>query len=75
MPVQIDKSKYGKTKSLLKREGTLESQEKYPFSIEMAGSCGFRGGFGCRIFSSAKSNSSIRFKDTLAFTTCQSIAS
>ena len=75
MPVQIDKSKYGKTKSLLKREDTLESQEKYPFSIEMAGSCGFRGGFGSRIFSSAKSSSSIRFKDTLAFTTCQSIAS
>lgn len=74
MPAKIHESKYSQKKSLLKSEGTFESQEKYPFSIEMAGSCGFKGGFGSRIFSSARSSSSIRFKDTLAFTTCQSIA-
>ena len=75
MPAHIHESKYSETTSLLKREGTFESQEKYPFSIEMAGSCGFIGGFGSRIFSSARSSSSIRFKDTLAFTTYQLIAS
>jgi hypothetical protein len=50
---------------------TLESQEKYPFLIEIAGSPGSRGGFGRRILSSAKSSSSRRFKDTFALTTCQ----
>jgi hypothetical protein len=44
---------------------TLESQEKYPFLIEIAGSPGSRGGFGRRILSSAKSSSSRRL------TTCQ----
>ena len=37
----------------------------------MAGSPGSRGGFGRRILSSAKNSSSSRFKDTFAFTACQ----
>ena len=68
------KKKKKKKRTFVKRECTFESQEKYPFLIEMAGSFGFNGGFGSKTFSSARSSSSSRFSDTLAFTTCQSMA-
>lgn len=48
---------------------TFASQEKYPFSIEIAGSPGSMGGFGNRILSSARSRSSRRFNETFALTT------
>ena len=50
---------------------TFESHEKYPSLIEIAGSPGSRGGFGCRTLSLANNSSSKRCNDTLAFTTCQ----
>ena len=53
---------------------TFASHEKLPFLTEMAGNPGSRGGFGRRTLSSAESSSSRRFKDTFAFTTCQSKA-
>lgn len=39
--------------------------------MEMAGNPEVRGGLGRRTFSSANRNSSKRFNDTFAFTTCQ----
>lgn len=53
---------------------TFESQEKYPFLIEMAGSLGSTGGLGRRILSSCKNSSSRRFNETFAFTACQGAA-
>ena len=51
---------------------TLESHEKYPSLIEMAGSPGSPGGFDERILSSARNNSSSRISDTFTFTTFKS---
>lgn len=48
---------------------TFESQEKFPFFIETAGSSGSSGELGIKILSSAKSSSSRRCNDTFAFTT------
>jgi hypothetical protein len=66
--LRISKPCHYKTSNITNE--TFESQEKNPFLIEMAGSPGSRGGFGKRTRSSAKSNSSRRFTDTLALTAC-----
>lgn len=49
---------------------TLESHEKLPPLIEMAGSLGSRGGLGNKVLSSERNNSSKRCRDTFVFTTC-----
>jgi hypothetical protein len=50
---------------------TFKSHEKFPFSIEIAGIPGSRGGFGAKILSSARNSSSRRCNDVFAFTTCK----
>lgn len=49
---------------------TLESQEKFPSLIDIAGFPGSRGGFETKILSSARNSSSRRCIDTFAVTTC-----